>query len=443
MKKTTTSDVLDLIGVGCGPSNLALAIALEEQEKSRKTLDMLFLDKQADYQWHGNTITSQSELQISFLKDLVSLRNPTSPYTFVNYLQKHGRLLDFINLNTFYPCRMEFSDYLRWVADQFSDQCRYGEEVVSIEPVISNGYIDTLRVLSCDTDGKESVRQARSVVVSAGGTARVPELFKSFAMNERVFHHSTYLSSMAKLSDVTDKPMRVAIIGSGQSAAEAFIDLNDNYPQAKVDMILRSMDLKPADSSPFVNEIFAPEITDLMFGSTPAERERLLTEYHHTNYSVVDIPMIDQIYGILYRQKVSGDARHGFRNSSVVEQATANGEQIELAVRNTRTGEQDVTAYDVVILATGYERKQHLDLLAPLSEYLGDYAVDRNYRVQADERCRTPIYLQGCCEASHGLSDSLLSILATRSEEVATSLHAALDQAAEQVGQESVLEMAE
>ncbi|WP_413466914.1 SidA/IucD/PvdA family monooxygenase, partial [Pseudomonas aeruginosa] len=25
-------------------------------------------------------------------------------YSFVNYLHKHGRLVDFINLGTFYPC---------------------------------------------------------------------------------------------------------------------------------------------------------------------------------------------------------------------------------------------------------------------------------------------------------------------------------------------------
>ncbi|MFZ0155339.1 SidA/IucD/PvdA family monooxygenase, partial [Pseudomonas sp.] len=68
--------VHDLIGIGFGPSNLALAIALEERGQLQGPLDTLFLDKQADYRWHGNTLVSQSELQISFLKDLVTLRNP-------------------------------------------------------------------------------------------------------------------------------------------------------------------------------------------------------------------------------------------------------------------------------------------------------------------------------------------------------------------------------
>jgi L-lysine 6-monooxygenase (NADPH-requiring) len=41
---------LDVIGVGFGPSNLALAIALEELAGKRgRHLDTLFLERQADY----------------------------------------------------------------------------------------------------------------------------------------------------------------------------------------------------------------------------------------------------------------------------------------------------------------------------------------------------------------------------------------------------------
>ncbi|HHM4408882.1 TPA: alpha-hydroxy-acid oxidizing protein [Pseudomonas aeruginosa] len=145
---TATAVVHDLIGVGFGPSNIALAIALQERAQAQGALEVLFLDKQGDYRWHGNTLVSQSELQISFLKDLVSLRNPTSPYSFVNYLHKHDRLVDFINLGTFYPCRMEFNDYLRWVASHFQEQSRYGEEVLRIEPMLSAGQVEALRVIS-------------------------------------------------------------------------------------------------------------------------------------------------------------------------------------------------------------------------------------------------------------------------------------------------------
>ncbi|WP_283812081.1 SidA/IucD/PvdA family monooxygenase [Bradyrhizobium archetypum] len=39
-----------------------------------------------------------SDMQISFLKDLVSLRDPTSPFTFLNYLHKRGRFAGFHQL---------------------------------------------------------------------------------------------------------------------------------------------------------------------------------------------------------------------------------------------------------------------------------------------------------------------------------------------------------
>lgn len=413
----------DLIGVGFGPSNLALAIALEEHAQALGAVDALFLDKQADYRWHGNTLVSQSELQISFLKDLVTLRNPTSPYSFVNYLREHGRLVDFINLGTFYPCRMEFNDYLRWVAGHFAGQCRYGEEVLAIEPLLRQGQVESLLVRSRDGQGEEQLRAARAVVVSAGGTPRIPAAFAQLKGDARVFHHAQYLERMSRQPCGDGAPMRIAIIGGGQSAAEAFIDLNDSFPSVQVDLILRGSALKPADDSPFVNEVFAPGFTDLIFNQDNAERERLIREYHNTNYSVVDIDLIERIYGIFYRQKVSGVQRHVFRNLSAVERASADGQGIELALRNLANGEIGQQRYDLVILATGYERQMHRQLLEPLAEYLGDYEVGRDYRLLSDERCKAALYMQGFCQASHGLSDTLLSVLPVRAEEISRSLH--------------------
>ena len=65
-----------------------------------------------------------------------------------------------------------------------------------------------------------------------------------------------------------------------------------------------------------------------------------------------------------------------------------------------------------MILATGYERQLHRQLLEPLAEYLGDHEIGRDYRLQTDERCKVAIYAQGFSQASHGLSDTLLSVLA-------------------------------
>ena len=422
----------DLIGIGFGPSNLALAIALQERaEQGGRPFDALFLERQPDYSWHGNTLVAQSELQISFLKDLVTLRNPSSRFSFVNYLKAHGRLVDFINLGTFYPCRMEYNDYLRWVAQQFAEQSRYGEQVLRVEPIVDgDGRVQRLNVVS-QHQGREVHRQTRSVIVSTGGTPKIPQAFASFKDDPRVFHHARYLSAMATQSCSRGEPMRIAVVGAGQSAAEAFIDLNDSYPNVQVDMILRAAVLKPADDSPFVNEIFGPDYTDLVFNQPETERERLIREYHNTNYSVVDLDLIERIYAMLYRQKVSGVERHGFLCRRMIESATDVDGRVQLQLRDLATGSTEARRYDAVILATGYERRSHRELLAPLKDYLDDFRVDRDYQLIARPELETPVFIQGFSQHSHGLSDTLLSVLPARSGEIA----AALEQRLEGVGQ--------
>jgi L-ornithine N5-oxygenase len=65
-------------------------------------------------------------------------------------------------------------------------------------------------------------------------------------------------------------------------------------------------------------------------------------------------------------------------------------------------------------------------LLDGLAPYLGDALaqgnVRRDYQLATPAHFKPRIYLQGCCEDSHGLSDTLLSVLALRSDEITASL---------------------
>lgn len=423
MTKITNPALYDLIGVGFGPSNLALAIALEEQRATHGPISTLFLDKQSDYHWHGNTLVSQSDLQISFLKDLVSLRNPRSPYSFINYLHKHQRLVNFINLGTLYPCRMEFNDYLRWTASHFKTLCQYGQEVQAIEPIKRNGIVGTLQVVTRNAEGVEQCHEAKSIVVSTGGKPHIPEPFRYLKDDPRIFHHASYKPCVKALGITPSVPMRIAIIGGGQSAAEAFIDLNDCYPSVSVDWIIRGSSVKPSDDTPFVNEIFDPEFTDLIYRQDPAERARHIKEYKNTNYAVVDLDLIERIYGIYYLQKVEGYVRHRYRRLMEVKQARAGSDGVSLELKDKVNGEICRDQYDAVILATGYDRNLHHELLSGVDQYLGEYTVGRDYRLHTDSRFKPAIYMQGFCEPTHGLSDTLLSVLPYRSEEIALSLH--------------------
>ncbi|UTY59432.1 lysine N(6)-hydroxylase/L-ornithine N(5)-oxygenase family protein [Massilia sp. erpn] len=405
----------NLIGIGFGPSNLALAIALQEQGHAP---DALYLEKQEHFAWHPGMLLDGTHMQISFLKDLATLRNPSSRFTFLNYLHQQQRLPDFINLKTFYPSRYEFNDYLAWAARQFAAQTRYGEEVTAVLPVQKDGQVTHLTVLSRDSQGQQHERLARNLVVSVGGTASIPECFAPFRSDARVFHSSSYLGNMNQLKDAR----RIAVIGAGQSAAEIFMDLHGKG--CSVDLVTRARAMKPADDSPFINEIFNADYTDYVFKQAPSERAALIEEHLNTNYAVADTDLIEQIFHVFYQQKVLGHQRHQFLRRHEVVEVNAEAGGIQLQLKDQDSGTTFASRYDAVILATGYRRQQHQNLLAPLAPWLDNMAVDRNYQLIADDRFLPRVFLQGSCEASHGLSDTLLSITAIRSQEIGAALHA-------------------
>jgi len=108
---------------------------------------------------------------------------------------------------------------------------------------------------------------------------------------------------------------------------------------------------------------------------------------------------------------------------------------VEIVLRDLNGGQDHVATYDAVILATGYRRDYHRSLLDPLSSYMGDFSVDRHYRLQSAPNFRPAIFLQGACESSHGLSDTLLSVTAVRTDEIGQALVAAVSrQSAQQAG---------
>ena len=76
----------DVIGVGLGPFNLGLAALLDPTD-----LDAVFFDDKPDFAWHPGLMLPDAEIQVPFLADLVTLADPTSPYSFLNYLHETGR----------------------------------------------------------------------------------------------------------------------------------------------------------------------------------------------------------------------------------------------------------------------------------------------------------------------------------------------------------------
>ncbi|MDQ1721079.1 MAG: L-ornithine N5-monooxygenase, partial [Pseudonocardiales bacterium] len=165
---------VEVLAIGAGPANLALGVALEElaPDVARETL---IIEQHDTVVWQRGLLLPWSQSQVSFLKDLVTRRNPRSKFSFVNFLHATDRLDDFINLGSFTPYRMEISDYLSWVARNLSDvRIQSGRRCVGIEPGYgSDGEVREWLVRLAD--GGEIV--CRNLIIGAGRDPHVPAEF--------------------------------------------------------------------------------------------------------------------------------------------------------------------------------------------------------------------------------------------------------------------------
>ncbi|THV00362.1 hypothetical protein K435DRAFT_837329 [Dendrothele bispora CBS 962.96] len=539
---STSPALYDLIGLGFGPSNIAIAGAIVErwglpntaqQNDDLSFKNVLFLEKHTSFQWHPGMLLPGAQMQISFMKDLATLRSPQSPITFLNYLHSQNRLAAFINRGSMTPSRKEFADYLGWAAKYVEKQgveVNYGHQVIAIDED-SDGLI--LVTSKSVKDGREHVFKTRNLIISPGGSARIPSVVAPLLKEPSVIDRSTALhSSMYRTCrdrlfqsiSSSSRPLRVAVIGGGQSAAEvamnlrdclSFIPAGDGSTGHQVDMIIRKGSLKPSDDTPFSNEVFDPDTTEIWFETNQAARERFKAEYNSTNYSVVNPRTIDQLYEVIYDQKVDSAiaARNQgastpspiiniLPNSSIVS-ISHNSESKIFSFTILNTATRAVTEnqkYDAIVCATGYARTSWVDLLreskhlgkrfgveasssvdtpvrlvpfapriaseiddpepvlSPSSSGLhspitpmtssqpltpvdgGDLDtkadvkvyISRKYRLlplssatsakASDEGLKSRIYLQGMEESTHGLSDTLLSVMGIRAGEVVDDL---------------------
>jgi len=399
------TEVLDIVGIGFGPSNIAIAIALQENAAD---LSAIFLERRPSFSWHETMLFDTAMMQVNFLKDLASFRNPRSHFTFVNFLHYQKRLADFTNLQTLFPRRTEFRQYLSWCAHHFDDIVRYSTSATSIETVLHDG-VELFRIIAEGPDGSESIL-ARNVVYSGGIEPRIPF---PVVGERRVSHGYNILKEI----DNHTPGSHYAVVGAGQSAAEITEFIYQRG--ARVTAIISRFGYMPADDSPFVNEIFDPAYTDVVFGQAPEEREAFLQANAQTNYSVVNLDLIESIYHRLYQQKVTGHAPHSLLPQRSIEAVQAGADGVRLTLQGPE-GRED-RLFDAVVLATGYRRDGYKRLLGGLQAHLGE-GVERDYRLCCQPQMSAGIYLQGCCEASHGLSDTLLSVLAIRSQEVVDAL---------------------
>ncbi len=402
-----------------------MAIALTERNSRvgrQQAVTAHFFERQPRFGWHRGMLIDDATMQVSFLKDLVTLRNPSSEFSFLCYLQSEGRLVDFVNGKSLFPLRVEFHDYFEWAAAKVDDMVSYGHEVIAVRPVVLDGVVEYVDVTS--RSGSEVVvHRARNLVI---GTGLRPQMPDGVERTDRVWHTSDLLARVEGL-DGAGPPSRFVVVGAGQSAAENVAYLHRRFPDAEVCAVFSRYGYSPADDSGFANRIFDPDAVDEYF-TAPDETKRKLMGYHgNTNYAVVDIDLIDDLYRTAYQEKVLGTERLRFLNVSRVVDAVETPDRVRTTVESLVTGERTTLDADVVVYATGYLPADALGLLGEVGERCrldaqGRVRVERDYRVATDPGMRCGVYLQGGTEHTHGITSSLLSNTAIRVGEILDSI---------------------
>lgn len=432
--------LIDVLGIGFGPANIALAAALEE---GASPLQAVFLEARPSAQWQPGMLFPGSDIQNHPLRDLVTPRNPRSRYSFTNFLFEQGRLFEHLNLGLPYPMRLEYAQYVSWVASHFEAQVRYGCRVDSLRAALdrTNGPHYEVRC------GNGNAYRARSVVVAPGRTPYVPPPLDSLD-TAQVVHLTDYLPALARLrlqAGRLDHPPRIAVVGGSQSAVEILLHLADAWPQAEVVGISRRFGYRLKDTSPFTGEVYFPGFVDLFYGASPERKDQLRRDLHPTNYASADADVLDRLYQRLYMDRLQGEDRLQVWRCADLVGARLDGGRVVLDVRRNDLGEAVLgSAFDLVVCATGFRdigpgehqercpRLLHgvLPLLALDGEGCLQIGADYGLRLQPGH-CGGPLVLNGLCESSHGMGDAgSFSLLALRAKTIAESLHRALPKAA-------------
>lgn len=412
--------MLDVVGIGFGPSNIALAIAMEEEGYAGRAL---FLERSPAAQWHGDMLLGGSDIQNNPLRDLATPRNPRSKYSFVNFIHQSGRFFEYLNLGLHHPLRKDFYRYVEWAADQIRN-VRYNTEVTGLRAVRDRRG----PAWSLTTSRGERIL-ARAVVLGTGRKLNIPAI-PGVAENGRIVHLTGYLGAVARLR----RSATVAVLGSSQSAVEILLDLRAKGFR-RILGIHRNFSFRLKDTSPFSDEVYFPQFVDYYHGLPVPARESLDGQLRATNYSSADGDVIHRLYAQIYEDDLDGDRRISvYRNHDLAR--VVPGRRLGLKLRERYKGTPTEVQADLLVLATGFldlGRNGALGLPRLLRPMAGrilrgrkEVVVDRDYRMNwnGGGGGMPPLYLNGLCESSHGLGDAgSFSLVSLRAKDILDSLN--------------------
>ncbi|MCF3962039.1 lysine N(6)-hydroxylase/L-ornithine N(5)-oxygenase family protein [Streptomyces fuscigenes] len=452
--------VHDLVGVGIGPFNLSLAALAD----AAPGLSALFLDAKPAFSWHPGLLLDGTVLQVPFLADLVTLADPTSRWTYLNYLREHDRMFPFFFSERFHIPRREYDHYCRWVANSLPS-CRFGAQVTDITP---DEGASALAVTFRSGPGSATTRVlARQVVLGVGTQPVVPQPLRRYvraaAHAGRVLHSADYRTHRAELARARD----VTVVGGGQSGAEIVLDLLRHYtePDPRPDprphpgahprphpgaetapdtapetapapepgaagergphggpfvrWVARTPAFAPMEYSKIGLEHFTPDYVRY-FRALPEDRRDQLLARQWQLYKGVSEETLADIHDLLYERTIGGAPAPASLHPGVTVAGISALEEggYELACRHDEQGTSFTVRTDAVVSATGYAavRPPFLDGMVKLIDWdeKGRYRIDGSYRVALEPGVPGALYVQNAELHTHGVGAPDLTLGAWR-----------------------------
>lgn len=393
---STRLEPLDFIGIGLGPFNLGLACLTEPIDE----LNGLFLESKPDFEWHSGMFLEGAHLQTPFMSDLVTLADPTSPYSFLNYLKESGRLYSFYIRENFYPLRTEYNDYCRWAAAGLSS-VRFSTTVTRVE------YESELYVVH--TAAGEQFR-ARRIVLGTGTPPFIPEPCQGLGGD--FLHNSRYLDHKEALQ----RKESITLVGSGQSAAEIYYDLLSEIDVHgyRLNWVTRSPRFFPLEYTKLTLEMTSPEYIDYFHALPEATRYRLESQQKGL-FKGIDGDLINEIFDLLYQKNLKGPVPTRLLTNSALERASYEDGTYTLGLRQEEQGKGFELRTEGLILATGYKYAEP-EFLEPVADRIrrdgqGRFDIARNYSIDTAGR---EIFLQNAGVHTHSITSPDLGMGAYR-----------------------------
>jgi len=385
--------VYNIIGIGIGPFNLGLAALLHPV----KDVNAVFFDQADGFDWHPGLMLNTATLQTPFMgTDLVTMADPTSWFSFLNFLKQTGRLYPFFIRENFYMLRKEYNLYCQWALEQLPS-CRFSHKVTNLS------YQDGLYEVTVQhtKTGQTTTWHAEKLVLGTGTQPYTPA-FANKEVLPGVIHTSGYLPAKADLLEKGN----VTIIGSGQSAAEIFYDLLPETKQGlQLNWFTRADRFFPMEYSKLTLELTSPEYVDYFYNMPPERRKKMLAA-QNTLYKGINYDLINEIFDTLYEMSVGGQQLNVQLQTCSELTSIAPGESdLAYTLHFNQVQQQRPFTLDTnsVVLATGYKYNEPpilkgiADRIRRTPEQLMD--AHRNYTVDVNNN---EIFVQNAELLTHG-----------------------------------------